>query len=181
VAHDFEGRRVTVARRFAALVASARLAMSLVGVAGTAGAQTTTTSGFSCSFTVDRTALPAGGGVVTVSGVAPGSSVVRIFVDGVLVATTTSAPVTGTFSVQITITESSEVTAALDGYPTTPCAGVGGESVERPQVATATATRLAFTGSSSTGPIVLVALCAVSLGVVLVVAARRRSRVQGRA
>jgi LPXTG-motif cell wall-anchored protein len=54
---------------------------------------------------------------------------------------------------------------------------VGGEVVRRSGVTS----RLALTGTDGTRPYVLVGLCAVSLGIVLVVAARRRNRVQGRA
>lgn len=168
-----------VRRLGAVLAATVVVAALTAGFGGSAGAQTP--SAFSCSFSVTPTNLPATGGTVTVSGVAPGSTVVRVFLDGVLVATTTSAPVTGAFTVTLVITASGEITVALDGYPSTPCIGVGGEQVERAvQVAGSSAARLPTTGANETRPIVLVGLTALSLGTVLVVATRRRTRVHGR-
>lgn len=172
-------------KRWAALVLICAASLAAVGgLAAPAGAGVTPT--FSCSFNVSPTTLPPGGGLVTVSGVAPGSTVVRVFVDGELAATTTSARITGEWSVEVLITATSEITVALDGYPQTPCIGVGGENVERgPDSGTivvggSTATRLAFTGSSDTRPYVLLGVGAVCVGLVLVVAARRRTRVHGR-
>jgi len=161
------------------------IALDAVGLAAPAGAQTQV---FSCSYSVDPTTLPVGGGLVTVSGVAPGNTTVRVFLDGTLAATTHSAPVTGAFSAQLLITASVEITVALDGYPTTPCIGVGGESVEQDDdgngiiVGGVTATRrnLAYTGTSDTKPFVLLGVGALCVGLVLVVAARRRSHVHGR-
>lgn len=164
----------------------AAIALGAIGSVAPAGAQTQV---FSCSYSVDPTTLPVGGGLVTVSGVAPGNTTVRVFLDGVLAATTQSAPVTGTFSTQVFITASVEISVALDGYPSTPCIGVGGESVEQDGnggngiiVGGVTATRrsLAYTGSSDTRPFVLLGVGAVCVGLVLVVAARRRSHVHGR-
>jgi LPXTG-motif cell wall-anchored protein len=175
-----------VGKRWAGLVLIVAASLAVLGgLSAPAGAGVSPT--FSCSFSVSPTTLPPGGGTVTLTGVAPGSTVVRVFLDGQLVATTTSAPVTGEWSVQIVITASAEITVALDGYPETPCIGVGGENVERnPQqssiiVGGATATRLARTGSSDTRPFVLIGLTAVCVGLVLLVAARRRTRVHGRA
>jgi len=164
----------------------AAIAFGAIGSVAPAGAQTQV---FSCSYTVDPTTLPVGGGLVTVSGVAPGNTTVSIFLDGALAATTPAAPVTGNFSTQVFITASVEVSAALDGYPSTPCIGVAGESVERSVgrdgeiivggVST-TRRKLAFTGSSDSRPFVLLGVGAVCVGLVLVVAARRRSHVHGR-
>jgi LPXTG-motif cell wall-anchored protein len=174
-----------VGKRWAALVLIAAASLAALGGLGApAGAGVSRT--FSCSFSVSPTTLPPGGGTVTLSGVAPGSTVVRVFLDGQLAATTTSAPVTGEWSVQVRITSSVEISVALDDYPETPCIGVGDENVGRnPQPGTIivggrTATRLALTGSSDTRPFVLIGLGAVCVGLVLVVAARRRSRVHGR-
>jgi LPXTG-motif cell wall-anchored protein len=177
-------------RRLGALIAASVVVLGVAGVlASSAGAQTPPpTTVFFCSYSVDPTTLPDTGGTVTVSGVAPGSSVVRIFTDGTLAATTTSAPVTGAFSATIFITASVEVSGALDGYPSTPCIGVGGETVERDgnansttlRVLGSTATRLPTTGANDTKPIVLVGVSALALGLVLVVAARRRAGVHGR-
>lgn len=172
------------------------VAVALVAVGGVAppsGAQTTV---FSCSYSVSPTTLPPEGGLVTVSGVAPGSTTVRIFLDGVLAATTQSAPVTGEFSAEVFITASVEISVALDGYPSTPCIGVGGETVERDGTGSNTGGRsntgivvggasavrrnLAYTGSSDTRPLVLLGVGALCLGLVIVVAARRRTSVHGR-
>jgi len=182
-----------VRTRWGALILIATMAVAALGLAAPAGAQV---QAFSCSYSVDPTTLPATGGTVTVSGFAPGSTTVRIFTDGVLAATTQSAPVTGAFSAQIFITASVEISVALDDYPTTPCIGVGGESVDRGGngtngtnsgtngivvggVSTARS-NLAYTGSSDTKPVVLLGLGALCVGLVLVVAARRRTRVHGR-
>lgn len=175
-----------VRRRWGALIITgitAAIALGVVGVAAPAHAQTQV---FSCSYSVNPTTLPATGGVVTISGVAPGSTTVRIFINGVLAATTQAAPITGAFSADVFITASVEISVALDDYPTTPCIGVGGESVDRDGNGTivvggASASRnLAFTGSSDTRPFVLLGLGAVCVGLVLVVAARRRVSVHGR-
>lgn len=176
-------------RRLGALIAAALVTLVAAGVlAAPVGAQTApVTTVFSCSYSVGPTALPDAGGFVTVTGVAPGSTIVRVFVDGVLVATTTSAPVTGTFSVTIFITATVEVAVALDGYPSAPCIGVGGAEVEQDGNGTirvagnaVARTRLPTTGANETKPIVLVGLGAIALGLVLVVAARRRTSVAGR-
>jgi LPXTG-motif cell wall-anchored protein len=175
-------------RRLGTLIAVAMLALAAAGLlAGPVGAQTPPiTTVFSCSYSVDPSGLPDGGGFVTISGVAPGSTIVRVFIDGELVATTTSAPVTGAFAVTVFITASVEVTVALDGYPSTPCIGVGGSEVTQDGNTTtvagssATRTRLPTTGANETKPIVMVGLGAIALGLVLVVAARRRVSVNGR-
>lgn len=163
---------------------AAAVAIGATGAAAPAGAQTTV---FSCSYSVNPTTLPVGGGFVTVSGVAPGNTTVRVFTNGVLAATTQSAPITGAFSTQVFITASVEISVALDGYPSTPCIGVGGENVEQDGngniiVGGVTTTRrnLAYTGSSDTKPVVLLGVGALCVGLVLVVAARRRSHVHGR-
>jgi len=161
------------------------IAFGALGLAAPAGAQTQV---FSCSYSVDPTTLPVGGGLVTVSGVAPGNTTVRVFLDGVLAAPTQSAPVTGAFSAQVLITASVEITVALDGYPSTPCIGVGGENVEQDDngggiiVGGVTTTRrnLAYTANSDSRPFVLLGVGALCVGLVLVVAARRRTQVHGR-
>jgi len=165
------------------------LAILVLGAAGIvaapAGAQTEAV--FSCTYTVGPTRLPPGGGNVTVQGTAPGSTVVRIFLNGTLNQTVRSAPVTGAFSATIFITGSVEISVALDDYPSTPCIGVGGNEVTGGGGTVVAgggtgvnAAGLARTGSSGTKPIVLIGLAALSLGLVLVVAARRRITVHGR-
>ena len=166
--------------RLGALGAAAVLAIAGVSgmVASPAGAQTQPV--FSCSYIVGPTALPPGGGFITVQGTAPGSSVVRIFADGVLVAVTSSAPVTGAFSASIFVTRSVEISVALDDYPNTPCIGTGGSGAGQGAGGGTAASRLALTGSSDTGATVRLGLAALGLGLVLVVAARRRVGVRGR-
>jgi hypothetical protein len=161
--------------RLGALGAAVVAALALLTAGSVAGAQTQT---FSCSFAIDTTALPAPGGPVEVRGTAPPNSTVRIFVDSVLRTTVTSAPGTGAFVATIVITATSEVTVGVDGYPTTPCIGVGGVNLARPTVS---ATGLALTGASGTRQAVLVGVAVLSVGLVLVVATRRRSNVLGRA
>jgi len=182
-----------MAKRAASVLVAVLLAGSMaIAFAPSVSAQTTpTTSPFSCSFSVSPTTLPPGGGVVTITGVAPRSTTVRVFLDGVLAATTVSSPVTGAWSVSLLVTTSVEISVALDGYPSTPCIGVGGEQVERGGGgnsgsivvggASAQRSNLAFTGSSDTEPLALIGFGVLSLGIVLVVAARRRAHVHGRA
>lgn len=146
--------------------------------APTAGAQQSTDVG--CSYSVAPTVLPVGGGFVTVSGTAPGSSVVRVFVDRVLVATVEAAPITGEFSARVFISTSSEIAVAVDDYPLIPCDGVsgGGTSII---VGGNQVSRLASTGSSDTLPYARAGIAALAVGAVLLAAARRRASVRGRA
>lgn len=164
-------------RRFGALLAATMTSIAFAaGIAQPAAAQT---SEFECTFSVPTTTLAAPGGSVTVSGTAPGSAFVRVFVNGVEAATTTAASGTGAWSVNVVITATSEVTVALDGYPTTPCSGVGGQGVF---VGGISATKnLSLTGSSATRQLVLIGIAALSIGIVLVVGSRRRLHVHGRA
>ena len=137
-----------------------------------------------CSYIVAPTVLGPGGGFITVSGTAPGTSVVLIFVDGELAAVVGSAPITGEFSAEIFVTTSVEISVGVDDYPFTPCtgtAGTGGDRGTNVQVGTnRRRTGLAGTGSSDTIPFVMVGLAACSVGVVMVAAARRRADVRGR-
>jgi len=170
--------------RLSTIVAVAALSVAgLVALPAPAGAQTGGSGdAFTCNYSVDPTVLPIGGGIVTVSGVAPGTTIVRVFLDGVFAASTQSAPVTGAWSVDVFITASVEITVALDDYPATPCIGVGGENTDTGVLVGGSGgrRRLPFTGTSETKPFVLAGLGAVCLGLVLVVASRRRTRVQGR-
>jgi LPXTG-motif cell wall-anchored protein len=164
-----------------------RIAAGLIGVlvAGSAlvglmpvwaGAQTTT-DGVQCTYEVDPTVLPPGGGNVTVSGTAPGSSTVWIYADGHLVATSATNPGTGAFSVTIFLAATAEISVSVNNYPPSPCVGVGSNVVHRdPNGVTVrglTAT-LPQTGSSDTGWMTVVGAVAVMGGLLLVVAARRR-------
>lgn len=166
------------------VLSAVMVALFVVGlVAVPAGAQSQEV--FSCSYSVGPTTLPPGGGFITIEGTAPGASVVRIFADGVLVAVTNSAPLTGAFSAQIFVTGSVEISVALDDYPNTPCIGTGGTGGNQGGGGTGTGTgsgsgsNLANTGSSDTGTLVRVGLIALGLGLVLAVAARRRHEARG--
>jgi hypothetical protein len=157
--------------------------MALLGAVGVSGVALVAAPGaaqtppLTCTFLASPAVLPPDGGVVSVSGTAPASSVVRVFADGELVATTFSDPVTGSFSVQVVVTTSVEITVAVDDYPNTPCTGVG---VAPGEVTRGQATgRLPRTGSSGTGRLVRVGVSALALGMVLVVGARRRAGARG--
>lgn len=156
----------------------------LVAAPSTAGAGVS--AQVSCSYTVDPTTLPPGGGFITVSGTAPGTSVVRIFIDGELAVVVNSAPVTGAFSADIFVTASVELSVGVDDYPFTPCIGTAGSDTGGGTNVVVGGNRrgrggLAGTGSSDTVPFVMVGLAAVSLGAVFVAASRRRRGVRGQA
>jgi LPXTG-motif cell wall-anchored protein len=145
-----------------------------------AGAQTTTTTApvFTCSYELSSTALAAGGGPVTVSGVAPKDTDVHVLINGIdQLPPAHSDPVTGAFSKQVTITTSSTVQVTLGAnYLTTLCIGPGSVSVE----SAAAAAALPRTGSNDTKPFVHIGVALLVAGAVLVLAARRRERTRGR-
>src|SRR5215467_10177957 len=87
---------------------------------GTAGAQITTPD-TPCQYTVDPLTLPTGGGFVTVAGTAPGDAEVRVFANGVLVASVRSDPIDGTWTVTFRLNQTSEISVAIDDYPVTGC------------------------------------------------------------
>ena len=166
--------------------ACAALVLVLAGaiVAPPVGAQA---QEFSCRYEVGPTVLPPGGGFITVEGTAPGSSIVRVFLDGAQAAVTTAAPGSGFFSVDLFVTRSVEIAVAVDDYPNTPCSGVGGSGTGRGRGTVtvggggaAGSGQLAGTGASSTGRFVLIGLAAIVLGAAFVVATRRRDGVRGR-
>jgi len=149
--------------------------LAAFGMAAPAGAQA-----FTCTYTVGPTALPPAGGFISVEGNAPGTSVVRIFANGVLAATAPSDPVTGFFSASIFVTSSVEITVAVDDYPGLPCEGVGGTGAGRTPGGAGTGPNgLPRTGSSATGPLVRAGMAALALGAVLVIGARRRGAIRG--
>jgi LPXTG-motif cell wall-anchored protein len=183
------------------------LGVALIGMLGVfvaapaiAGAQTTTTTLIpgvgigSCTYTVPTTVAP--NSPVTVSGSAPGGVTVQLFVGGAITPTqeqtlsgspstlvpftfTFTAPATGSTSASVNYVYGGTGEAAGNSY-VADCIGdaglvvtrisVGGEIVVRP---------LAFTGSSNTPTYLLIGFGALAVGVVLVVASRRRSRVHG--
>jgi LPXTG-motif cell wall-anchored protein len=135
--------------------------------------------GFSCDYTVSPTVLGPDGGTVTVTGVAPGSSVVRIFADQDLVAIANSDPVTGEFSASFDVTESVEITVGVDDYPLTPCVGVGDNTALGAGAGRGRG-NLPRTGSSDTQEYVLAGLALVALGTVMVAGGRRWATIRGR-
>jgi LPXTG-motif cell wall-anchored protein len=152
-----------------ALVGLGVFAMPLL----TAGAQTTTTTAGTCSFTVSPTTLPNGGGTVTVTGTAPAGSSITVFESGTQVATTT-ANSSGAWSVTVTVTATTDISASFGSapYPLNACTTVSGHVVVAGAVIA-----LAFTGSSHTTTYVLIGVAAFVVGLVLLVAARRRRHV----
>jgi hypothetical protein len=153
-------------------VAGALLVPAFASVASAGG------PALSCSYSVTPNTIGPGGSV-TVSGTAPGNSIVEIFGNTTTkLGQTTSGP-TGIFSVAVTIPQSlgSPVTITIGavGYGTLPCPGIGDTTV------VISAGALAFTGSSShTTSIVLISLGALAVGTMLVIGARRRRTVEGR-
>jgi LPXTG-motif cell wall-anchored protein len=157
-----------VVRRLLAVVAIAAFAGLLWGTTS-AGAQTTLT----CSFSASTNNLPVGGGPVSVSGTAPADTNVRIFVNGVLVATAPTSATGAWGPVVINITATSTITVSADNYPATPCLGNGNVNVAQAQA-------LPRTGSDSTKPYVLAGATLLVVGLVLTIAARRRETARGR-
>ncbi len=147
-----------------------------------------------CTITSPNPVLvPATGGSVTVTGTAPsgfGTVTVTLFVNGNSAGSQTVGS-GGTFSFTVTVVPGDQITvgfATLAGSAyTAVCGTAAGVTVlgVQAQVAAASASRspvqvesaLAFTGSSNTPSYVLVGVAALVLGLVLVVAARRRSQV----
>jgi len=160
-------------RKLMCTVAIAALGALFWGGA-TAGAQTT--QAFTCNYTLSSTALGQGGGPVQISGTAPGSTTVHIFVNGTEVLPAVESSPTGTWGpVTLNITATSTIAVNLGAsYVTTPCVGPASVSVE---AATAALPR---TGSNDTKPFVLVGITILVVGLALVFAARRREHTHGR-
>lgn len=151
-----------------------------------------------CTFLLPAT-VGAIGDPVTVTGTAPGGVTVQLFVNGAVTPTAqqvlpgTSAT-TQPFSFTFTLTTSPTTVSVNYVYDGTgEAAGnayvagctngaIAGEVVSRVTVQAAgqnVARSLAFTGSNDTPTYVVIGAAAVVIGLVLVVAARRRSRVHG--
>jgi LPXTG-motif cell wall-anchored protein len=173
------------------------MGLAVIGVLGalfampvlTAAAQTTpspTASAASCTITsVVPRSLPAGGGTVT--GTAPAGSTVVFYFNGVPAtpAVTQVVGPDGNFSLGSNGSSSGAVSVRFstgpDDYPPNVCTDLSGENVFKITVSPASAAApaakaLAFTGSNNTPSYVLVGIAALVLGAVLVIAARRRSR-----
>jgi LPXTG-motif cell wall-anchored protein len=161
-----------------AIIGTAVLGAVLAAGISVAGAQTTptTTPVFTCSYELSTTQLAAGGGTVTLTGIAPADTDVHVLVNGVdQLPPAHSNAVTGAFSKQITITTTSTISVTLGAnYVTTVCTGPASVSVA------AAAAALPRTGSNETKPFVLVGVTILVVGVALVLAARRRERTHGR-
>jgi LPXTG-motif cell wall-anchored protein len=154
-------------------------AVAFAGMVGL-GSQPVGAGGFTCSYTVSPTTLGPDGGTVTVTGLAPGSSVVRVFADQQLVAVVNS-DVDGNFFAQFDVTESVEIAVGVDDYPVTPCVGVGNNTAGATPGGVSTGRgNLPRTGSSNTGQYVLVGLACLAAGAVLVAAGRRWNTIRGR-
>ena len=134
----------------------------------------------SCSFS----ATASGSGQVTIEGVAPPNVFLKAFVNGSGTPSgATQANSSGAFSIPGVVASLSDpivvtYSTSQDGgaYPLNLCTRVGGEVVVvDPAAVAAAAGALAFTGSDSTSP-VLIGVAAVSVGLILVAAARRKSR-----
>jgi LPXTG-motif cell wall-anchored protein len=135
-----------------------------------------------CSFSVAPTTVDSFPADVVVSGTAPIGVHVQLFENGGTTPIQTQDTTDGTFSFNVTVTGPTtfavNYTFGAGNAYTTGCSTVAGEVVQRvvaPTVAPAQVHALAFTGSSNTPSYVLIGVAAVMLGIVLVVAARRRS------
>jgi LPXTG-motif cell wall-anchored protein len=160
-------------------------------LAASAGTMVAPVSPGPCTFAVDNSGFPAS---VTVTGTAPGANVhVQVFfqADGSAtnsIVASTNLPTGGAFSLSFAPSGAGNVTVNYtygngNAY-TTGCTAPGGVTTVRAEAVSRTnptpaaaAAALAFTGSSNTPSYVLIGLAAVVLGIVFVVAARRRSQV----
>ena len=172
-------RGIVIVRKLLAILAITAFGALAWGGA-TAGAQTPTTTTtaaptvFICTYELSATQVAAGGGSVQLTGVGPADANVKIFVNGVQVASAHTDATTGAFGpVTITITTTSTVSVSVDNYPATPCIGPASVNVEA-------AAALPRTGSNDTKPFVLIGVALLVVGAVLVLAARRRGHTRGR-
>jgi LPXTG-motif cell wall-anchored protein len=159
---------------------------------GLAGAQTVPGEGAppvpgDCTFSVTPDPVTTIPTTVTVAGTAPGGVTVELFVDGATTPAQSTvlpaAPNPGSFSFPLAVThdDTSVQVSFLFGNKNAyvqGCTDIAGNAVTRITKA-AEASKLAFTGSNDTPTYVLIGAAAVVVGLVLVVAARRRSRVNG--
>jgi len=154
-----------------------------------------------CTISANPSSLPAGGGDVTISGTAPDGITLNIFVNGVP-SGTVIVDGTGHFSFMLHITVTTTVLVSnTDVYPigcdpevtvrlpdivtgggSTPAGPEGGQvrrGFEFDREARASG-RLAFTGANNTLSMVYIGFAAAAIGMVLVVAVRRRRSLSGR-
>jgi hypothetical protein len=163
-------------------------ALTLVGAVGTAAVAGVCTVTLSGDVTPDGTTTRTFPVSVVVSGDVPeGATLLRLYVsspiDSDFVLNAETVPVDGTYAFPaITLDATADFRVGFfygnqNAY-TASCTDPSGADVIRIRPAGTTVARpLAFTGSSGTTSTVLIALAAIALGVVLVVASRRRHRV----
>jgi LPXTG-motif cell wall-anchored protein len=160
----------------------------LVVPSAVAPAWAQTAGDVSCTFEVSPSVLPQNGGVVTVTGHAPGTSVVQIFFDPVgptpvyvAVADVPTTPIDGFFEASFFTSVTGEATVGVNDYPGTPCFGVGaGGGGPGGAGARRGGAGLARTGSSQTVPFAYAGVGLVAIGLALVVATRRLGSIRGR-
>src|SRR6476660_3483313 len=111
------GNRVRSAAAALGIVILASLVLVALASAP-AGAQQTTPD-TPCVFTVNPVTLPPGGGNVTVTGSAPGSSIIRVYAGGVFITAVDTDPIDGSFSVTFHLNQTAEVSITIDDYPAT--------------------------------------------------------------
>ena len=177
------GRRLIAVLALSTLLVMVVLASSAVALTPPPGQGRPASPGV-CQFAiapVDATGA-VGPGSVTVSVIAlptiDESLLVQLFVNGSVAQSrsVTPPPALPVVFAPITVVTGDTISAnyILRGVSTysTVCATASGQTVVR--VGGAQATRLAFTGSSNTSTMVLVAVSALALGTVFLVGARRR-------
>ena len=158
--------------------------VATLGLIGIASGTSAGAGGFTCFYTVEPAVLGPDGGPVTVSGNAPGTSLVQIFFDPlgapgpfIIVGDVPTEPVTGFFEANFVVTQSGEVTVGVDGYASDLCVGSAGGG-QGAGGAGARRGNLPRTGSSSTSVFVVAGLAALALGTALVAGARRWNSVR---
>jgi LPXTG-motif cell wall-anchored protein len=144
-----------------------------------------------CTFSVTPNPILALGTNVTVAGTAPAGTTVELFLRGstdvVQSQTVAASPDPAPFSFTPFPVDTNNLQVDVNftygnkNFYIGGCTNVSGEVVTRITVRTdpANTGRLAFTGSSDTPTYVLIGFGALAVGVVLVVASRRRARVHG--
>jgi LPXTG-motif cell wall-anchored protein len=172
------------------------LAPSMAGAQTVLGEAAPPSPGACVITSITPTPLPPGGSVLTVAGTAPAGVELQIYynelvgVDGkptnpsATPVVTVLVPESGQFSVQtpfvsVTTDVSANYTFGNQNFYATGCADPAGQVVVRVAGETIARAPLAFTGSSETPTYALVGLGALVVGLVIVLAARRRAHANG--